>query len=107
MGRACTAGPADWARLVTLDWRERVQQPLERPQPERWFRQAAEAGDPDAAHGLGRLLEEKGSLAEAEEWSRREGGDVGARAVDDLRRALDPARIQSAPARVSDVQDNL
>jgi hypothetical protein len=27
-------------------------------------------------------------LAEAEEWSRREGGDASERAVDDLRRAL-------------------
>lgn len=28
-------------------------------------------------------------LREAEEWSRREGGDTGARAVDDLRSALE------------------
>jgi hypothetical protein len=28
-------------------------------------------------------------LSEAEEWSRREGGDAGARAVEDLRTALD------------------
>jgi len=28
-------------------------------------------------------------LVEAEAWSRREGGDAGSRAVDDLRRALD------------------
>jgi hypothetical protein len=30
----------------------------------------------------------RGLVAEAEAWSRREGGDAGARAVDGLRRAL-------------------
>jgi predicted Ser/Thr protein kinase len=35
------------------------------------------------------LVEELRALvAEAEAWSRREGGDAGERAVDDLRRAL-------------------
>lgn len=36
------------------------------------------------------LVDELRALVrEAEEWSRREGGDAGSRAVDDLRRALD------------------
>ena len=34
------------------------------------------------------IAELRALLAEAEEWSRREGGDAGARAVADLRRAL-------------------
>jgi hypothetical protein len=32
-------------------------------------------------------------LVDAEAWSRREGGDAGARAVADLRRALEPDMI--------------
>jgi hypothetical protein len=36
------------------------------------------------------LLDElRALLAEAEAWSRREGGDAGARAVEDLRKALE------------------
>jgi hypothetical protein len=34
------------------------------------------------------LVELRALLAEAEAWSRREGGDAGARAVADLREAL-------------------
>jgi predicted Ser/Thr protein kinase len=33
-------------------------------------------------------------VAEAEAWSRREGGDAGASAVDDLRRALQHEMIE-------------
>jgi hypothetical protein len=37
----------------------------------------------------GDLLEElRGLLTDAEAWSKREGGDAGGRAVDDLRSAL-------------------
>jgi hypothetical protein len=44
----------------------------------------------DAAHGPSAelLAELRALLAEAEAWSRREGGDAGARAVTDLREAL-------------------
>jgi hypothetical protein len=41
------------------------------------------------------LVEELRALVvEAEAWSRREGGDAGARAVDDLRRALQHEMIE-------------
>jgi hypothetical protein len=39
-------------------------------------------------------------LAEAEAWSRREGGDAGAQAVDDLRSALDSAQDRNVLAHV-------
>jgi hypothetical protein len=44
----------------------------------------------DAAHGPSSdlLAELRALLTEAEAWSRREGGDAGARAVADLREAL-------------------
>ena len=39
--------------------------------------------------GAGRLVEElRALLVEAEAWSRREGGEAGSRAVDELRSAL-------------------
>jgi Tfp pilus assembly protein PilF len=38
---------------------------------ETWLRDAAQAGNPEAAHDLGQLLEERGSAAEAERWYRR------------------------------------
>jgi hypothetical protein len=44
-------------------------------------------------------------LVEAEAWSRREGGEAGARAVDELRSALDSAQDQNVLAHVS-VADN-
>jgi hypothetical protein len=49
----------------------------------------------DAADGPSAdlLAELRALLAEAEAWSRREGGDAGARAVADLRRALAPDMI--------------
>jgi hypothetical protein len=37
-------------------------------------------------------------LVEAEAWSRREGGDAGARAVDELRSALDSAQERNVLA---------
>jgi hypothetical protein len=37
-------------------------------------------------------------LVEAEAWSRREGGDAGARAVDELRSALDSAQKRNVLA---------
>jgi hypothetical protein len=46
-----------------------------------------------AEAGPGELVGElRALLFEAEAWSRREGGDAGARAVRDLRGALDGAR---------------
>ena len=39
-------------------------------------------------------------LAEAEAWSRREGGETGARAVDELRSALDSAEDRNVRAHV-------
>jgi hypothetical protein len=39
-------------------------------------------------------------LAEAEAWSRREGGEAGARAVDELRSALDSAGDRNVRAHV-------
>ena len=40
--------------------------------------------------GTAELVDElRALLAEAEAWSRREGGDAGARAVQDLRKALE------------------
>jgi len=44
-------------------------------------------------------------LAEAEAWSRREGGDAGKRAVGELRCALDCAQDRNVPAHVSVAQD--
>lgn len=44
-------------------------------------------------------------LSEAEAWSRREGGDAGARAVQDLRGALDGAQDRNAFARASEAKD--
>jgi hypothetical protein len=42
--------------------------------------------------GPGQLIGElRALLGDAEEWSRREGGEAGVRAVADLRRALDCA----------------
>jgi TPR repeat protein len=42
-----------------------------RQDPEAALRQAAQAGDNDAAHQLGQLLEERGQAVEAERWYRR------------------------------------
>jgi hypothetical protein len=55
--------------------------------------------------GSRELVEElRALLAEAEAWSRREGGDAGARAVDELRSALDSAQDRNvlAPVPVAD-----
>lgn len=40
------------------------------------------------------VAELRALLGEAEAWSRREGGEAGARAVDDLRRALQRDMIE-------------
>jgi hypothetical protein len=48
------------------------------------------------------LVEElRALLAEAERWSRREGGEAGASAVEHLRDALVSAQDRNALARVS------
>jgi len=49
-------------------------------QAQQWFRMAAKAGDPDAAAGLGGILEELGDLDTAEVWYREafEKGKVDA-----------------------------
>lgn len=53
-----------------------------------------------------RLVDElRALLVEAEEWSRKEGGDAGARAVADLRAALDSAPDRSALAHVPIARD--
>jgi hypothetical protein len=44
-------------------------------------------------------------LVEAEAWSRREGGEVGVRAVDELRSALDSAQDRNVRAHAP-VADN-
>ena len=46
----------------------------------RWYRHAAEAGNTSAANNLGVLLEQRGSLLEAEQWYRRaaEAGNTSA-----------------------------
>ena len=52
------------------------------------------------------LVEElRALLAEAEAWSRREGGDAGAKAVQELRTALDSAHDRNVRAHVSVVHD--
>jgi len=51
------------------------------------------------------VTELRALLAEAEAWSRREGGDVGAKAVRDLRTALDSAQDRNVRAHVSVAQD--
>jgi len=47
--------------------------------------EALDRGGADSRELVGQL---RALLAEAEAWSRREGGEAGARAVDDLRSAL-------------------
>jgi hypothetical protein len=47
-----------------------------------------EALDRRGAPAAELIAELRSLLAEAEAWSRREGGEAGRRAVDDLRRAL-------------------
>ena len=44
-------------------------------------------------------------LVEAEAWSRQEGGQEGARAVEELRSALDSAQDQNVPAHVAVAQN--
>jgi hypothetical protein len=44
------------------------------------------------------VAELRALLTEAEAWSRREGGEAGARAVEELRSALDSAPDRYAPA---------
>jgi hypothetical protein len=56
--------------------------------------------------GAGVLVGElRALLVEAEAWSRREGGDASARAVDELRSALDSAQDRNVRATVP-VADN-
>jgi len=56
--------------------------------------------------GPGELVGElRALLSEAESWSRREGGEAGARAVRDLRGALGGAQDEDAIARASDTKD--
>ena len=40
-------------------------------------------------------------LVEAEAWSRQEGGEEGARAVEDLRASLDSAQDRDVPVHVA------
>jgi hypothetical protein len=57
--------------------------------------------------GSRELVEElRELLLEAEAWSRREGGDAGASAVEDLRRALTSAQDRNVLAHVPVAQDN-
>ena len=51
------------------------------------------------------LDELRALLREAEKWARREGGDAGARAVADLRDALDSAQDRNVPAHVPAAPD--
>jgi len=52
------------------------------------------------------LVEElRGLVSDAEAWSRREGGDAGARAVESLRGALDPVQGPNARAHAPSARD--
>jgi hypothetical protein len=54
------------------------------------------------------LVEElRALLVDAEAWSRTEGGDAGARAVADLRAALDSAQDRNVLAHAPVAQHNL
>jgi hypothetical protein len=44
-------------------------------------------------------------VVEAEEWSRKEGGDAGARAVAELRSALSSAQDRNALSHVASARD--
>ena len=59
-----------------------------------------EALDRDGAPPTDVLEELRALLREAEAWARREGGDAGARAVADLRAALNSAQDRNEPAHV-------
>jgi len=64
-----------------------------------------EALDRDGAPPTDVLDELRALLREAEVWARREGGDAGARAVADLRDALDSAQDRNVPAHVPAAPD--
>jgi hypothetical protein len=52
------------------------------------------------------LVEElRALLVDAEKWSRAEGGDEGARAVEELRAALRSEQVRNVPAHVSIAHD--
>jgi hypothetical protein len=51
------------------------------------------------------IAELRALLSEAESWARAEGGDAGARAVDDLRAALDCAQDRNVLTHVPVAQD--
>jgi hypothetical protein len=59
-----------------------------------------EALDRDGAPPTEVLDELRSLLREAEVWARREGGDAGARAVADLREALDSMQARNVLAHV-------
>ena len=64
-----------------------------------------EALDRDGTPPKDVLDELRALLREAEKWARREGGDAGARAVADLRNALDSAQDRSVPPHVPAAPD--
>ena len=65
-----------------------------------------EALDRSGASSAELMEELRALLVEAEAWSRREGGDAGARAVADLREALDSAQGRNVLSHVPAAQYN-
>jgi hypothetical protein len=64
-----------------------------------------EALDRGGAGPLALVEELRALIVEAEVWVRTEGGDAGARAVEDLRAALDSAQDRNVLAHVPGAQD--
>ncbi|QKV92266.1 CHAT domain-containing protein [Streptomyces sp. NA02950] len=77
--RAARYGSTDAMRALGVLLAEQERRPA--AEAERWLREAAGTGDPDAAHRLARALHERGELGEAVVWFERAyltGGDPDA-----------------------------
>jgi tetratricopeptide (TPR) repeat protein len=82
--RARAAAHSEVASLAMTNLGWLAEQRGDRQEAERWYRQAAGAGNARAMNNLGWLAEQRGDRQEAERWYRQAAGAGNARAMNNL-----------------------